>query len=351
MKKTSDKGYFITSPDHQNVSVEKAHFCTWRLPNGSEFLEVGMLIRLNESILAELREKRHNQDLKFEVFIPWYDRESSFGDLFQTLQKTENAKFVFNEQVCHQDHFYNGGSTIRGVLLSFANKEAPSFSLLPVDLAPSSNNPQTISAKVLFPSKKDELQKIGERIYFRFFVKPKSDSIPWDHGGIAKTTFYYDIKVNEPRNAPNNFPLNDVVKIKACYCLHIVPYTYECVLQDRVSFKSIRMLESFEAASYIKAMSEESGEIKPGGCLVVFNKAENGNDNNQPFSFFTVFAKESIGPMQLMFAIGANIFCNFLVKWTWKESLGLFAATLLLLGFISKWDWIFHHVVTLFKRK
>ena len=317
MNKTSDNGYFITSPDHKLVSIEKAHFCTWKLQDGLEFLEVGMLVQLNESFLNGLRQKQHDTCLVFNVFVPWFDKDSSLGCLFQVLRNQENAKFVFNEQVHHQDSFFNGGSTVRGVLFSFGNEKAQPFSLLPVDLAPASKIPHTISAKVVFPSKTDDLQKVGNRIYSRFFVKPKSLSIPWKHGGIAKTTFSYDIKVNEPRNAPEDFPLDQIVDIRACYCLHIVPAAFECALQDRVAFKSIRTLESAESVAYTKDIPEIRTKIQPGECLVVFNKLEAKDKQKSPFSFFTVFSMERIGPSQLALAIGANIVCSLLSGW-WR---------------------------------
>ena len=214
-------------------------------------------------------------------------------------------------------------------------KTGLSFCLLPVVLDPDYEIKQAVSAKVVFPSDQAEFDKVGKRVYIRFFVKSKSQSIPWKRGGIAKTTFNYDIKVNEPRNAPGDFPLDQIVDIQSCYCLHIVPAAFECSLQDRVAFKSIRTLEATEATAYLNGVPEIAMTIKSGDCLVVFNKLKHEDNPKLPFSFFTVFARERIGPSQLALAIGANILCSMLSGW-WKGIvLALFVLLLIVTGIRS----------------
>ena len=336
MKKTSDNGYFIISPDYKRVLLEKVHFCTWNLPGGMEFLEVGMLIHLTDSFFSHLNAFACDPELVFKIFIPWYERDRAFGDLFSSLKNPENTKFVFNDQVVGTELLSDGSSTTRGVRFSF-RKEKP-FCLLPVVLDPDFDIPHTVSAKVSFPSDEAEFKKVGNLIYIRFFVKPGLQTIPWKHGGIAKTTFSYDIKVNEPRNAPSAFPLDQIVRIHACYCLHIVPAAFECILQDRVAFKSIRTLEAMEATAYLNGVPAIATTIKSGNCLVVFNKYRHDENPTLPFSFFTVFSVERIGPSQLALAIGANIGCGLLASWTWIASLVFLALVILVVGVIFLWN-------------
>lgn len=329
MKKTSDNGYFIISPNHEHVLVEKAHFCTWNLPDGLEFLEVGLLVKLDEFFLTDIEKYGIQPRLKFKLFIPWYGDGCSTGDLFSRLTNTENARFIFNDDIPQTNNISDGGRTPQGVRLSF--REEKPFCLLPVSFDPLSYLDHIVSMEVSFPNKVEDFKKIGDRIYLRFFVKSKTESIPWTHGGIATTSYFFDIKVNEPRNAPSGFPLDQTVRIRTCYCLHIVPASFECALQDRVAFKSIRTLEATEAVSYTSGVSEIATMINPGDCLVVFNKLKNESADNlkMPFSFFTVFTKERIGPSQLALAIGANIVCNLLAEWSPVASLVFLVLTIL----------------------
>ncbi|MBQ7251088.1 MAG: hypothetical protein IJS32_00615 [Kiritimatiellae bacterium] len=333
MKKNSDTGYFVISPQHEHVVVEKAHFCTWNLKHGPEFLEIGMLIRLKEGFKADHAGGQSFPRLEFKVHIPWYDGQLLSGDLFPSLKNPENARFVFNEQVAGTEFISGGGSTPRGVLFSFGDKQR--FCLLPLTLRRDCDTPNTISAEVSFPQASNDFERVGERIYFRFFVKSNGRSIPWEHGGIAKTVFCYDIKVNEPRNAPDKFPLEQMVDIRSCYCLHIVPSAFECALQDRAAFKSIRTLESSGAVTYTKDLPGISATIEPGDCLVVFNKLKHEDNQNLPFSFFTLFSKERIGPSQLALAIGANIVCSLFSGWWRLAAFVLFSAVMFVAWFRS----------------
>ena len=321
MKKTSDNGYFITSPNHEMVSVEKAHFCTWNLPSGLEFLEVGMMILLQDAFISNLKEPHCTPELVFKVFIPWYEGDKAFGDLFESLKEPDNARFVFNEHIEHTDYIAASGSIPEGVILSFHDKQK--FCLLPCGLSNDGSMQHTVLAKVEFPRKIDDRMKVGNRIYLRFFLKANGRSISWEHGGIAKTTLCYDIKVNEPRNAPAKFPLEQMVDINSCYCLHVVPSTFECSLQDRAAIQSIRPLESDGFSAYTENISAIRSTISPGDCLVVFNKLKKNNEDRskRPFLFFTLFSKETIGPSQLVLAVCVNIVCSLLLKWSWKASL------------------------------
>lgn len=336
MKKTSDNGYFIISPDHDKVVVEKAHFCTWNLPNGLEFLEVGMLVQLKEAFYSGFERNQIIPRLKFKVHIPWYEGKLLSGDLFSRLKDPENARFVFNEQVAGTEFISDGGSMPQGILFSLRDKQQ--FCLLPVALSQDYDNPNTVSAEVSFPQVPNDFKRVCPRIYFRFFVKSNGCSIPWKHGGIAKTVFCYDVKVNEPRNAPEKFPLDQLVEIRSCYCLHIIPTAFECSLQDRVAFKSIRTLEATEATAYLNGVPAIATTIKSGKCLVVFNKLRHDENPTLPFSFFTVFSVERIGPSQLALAIGANIGCGLLASWTWIASLVFLALVILVVGGISLWN-------------
>ena len=336
MKKTSDNGYFITSPNHEMVSVEKAHFCTWNLPSGLEFLEVGLLVKLENSFLMDFERLKGTTRLVFNTYIPWYEEGCSFGDLFPVLKDEENARFVFNDQVQRTSFVSDGGRMPQGVLFEF--QEGDPFCLLPVVISPCYGIDKMVSAEVSFPKKMDDFKKVQNRIYIRFYVKSKTQSIPWKHGGIAKTSFCYDIKVNEPRNAPNGFPLNETTPIQACYCLHIVPASFECSLQDHTAFKSIRTLEAAESAVYTSGIPEIAAKITPGDCLVVFNKLKHEDNPKLPFSFFTIFTRERIGPSQLALAIGANIGCGLLASWTWIASLIFLALVILVAVGISLWN-------------
>ncbi len=332
MKTMQDNGYFIASPQHDQLVVDKAHFCTWNLPNGLEFLEVGMLVHLKDEFWKGLKEYQLDPRLDFKVHIPFYEDDSSCGDLFCSLKEPDNARFVFNDQITHTDFISDGGKIPQGVLFSF--REGGKFCLLPLVLESDYSNPNTVVAKVEFPRKGEDCLRIGNRIYCRFFVVSKGKAIPWERGGIAKTTICYDIKINEPRNAPTKFPLDQLVAIRSCYCIHVVPSSFESSLQDRVAFKSIRTLEPDGYSDYTKGIHGIQAAINPGDCLVVFNKLKNTENPKLPFSFFTLFTKERIGPSQLALAIGANIICGILSAWSWIAAL-----VFLVLAIAGIWIW------------
>lgn len=334
MKKTSDNGYFIASPKHDQIVVEKAHFCTWNLPDGLEFLEVGMLVHLGDEFWKGVKAYQLDPRLEFKVHIPFYEFNSFCGDLFCSLKEPDNARFVFNDQIKHTDFISDGGKIPQGVLFSF--REGDQFCLLPLVLEPDYSNQNTVVARVDFPRRSEDCLKVGNRIYCRFFVQSKSGTIPWERGGIAKTTICYDIKINEPRNAPTKFPLDQLVAICSCYCIHVVPSSFECSLQDRVAFKSIRTLESDGYSDYTKSFRGIQETINPGDCLVVFNKLKNTEKPMLPFSFFTLFTKERIGPSQLTLAIGTNIICGLLSAWSW-------IASLVFLALVIVGVYIWHH--------
>ena len=148
----------------------------------------------------------------------------------------------------------------------------------------------------------------------------KLENFVLKHSGIAKTSYLYDMKINEMRNLPNqiNQYLNNgkyICKtISSCFCMHVVPSDYHVSYTDSNKLKNIRILESEAFNRYLPQIKSSDNEY-----LILFQKDKREHDQTKKsivsdsYSFFTEFEKERIGNEQIIISIGVNLFCSLLI--------------------------------------
>ena len=309
-KQTVDRySYFITS----NISgrphlIERLHLCSWLFPDGEEYLECGMQIRVMQEELEEAK-----SGLEILLWLPWIqetsDTEDSFEDLYPALKESENARFIFNEGV-REAKFFDNGERKKGVLLSFT--DGTILAMLPVEHQFEDGR---IKLRVALPECEVTTEcEYPLHLYFRFLLKVPETFYSFRQKAISKTICSYDIKINEPRNRPvnNDFDHVSMCLIGGAYIIHIVPGNYNLTFLGK-DFKSVRILEKQQYANYVKDMKLLPKRIAKDKPIVVFNKkmvsAMTDGDAGilpldkiklSPCSFFSVFEVETIGYAQVV---------------------------------------------------
>lgn len=116
--------------------------------------------------------------------------------------------------------------------------------------------------------------------------------------------------MNENRNLPHDiqdFKRNEGLvfcHVNKLFCLHAIPDSFDFGFIDNTKLKNVRRLETGSFVSYLP----EIKEIKKDCYNIVFLKEE----GKTSYSLFTVISKETIGIVQVAFAICANLFCSLL---------------------------------------
>lgn len=276
--------YFVTSTE--GYEIERLHLCSWLFSDNTEFLECGM-----EVCCAKV-----TGSVSFKVWVPWMQKGDELQDLYISLKESENTKFIFNDNVDSAAYFKDGDKT--GASFTFVSGSR--LTVLPCELT-SENG--FVKVLINLPIE-TETAKIGGRFYIRFLMKATGRLFSFRQQGITKSIYSYDLKVNEPRNCPEDLkPSTDkLCKIKNAFCLHIVPSVFSLAFLSQSAFKSVRILEKGAYAKYVRPM-RGIPKIVDNDLMVVFNKSKDG----QSYSFFSVFERESIGNAQVVMAISLNI--------------------------------------------
>jgi hypothetical protein len=285
-----DNSFFILSK--QKVRISRFHICTWDIESSNTFIELGV----------EFNFPKGTQEVEFKMVVPFVDENSSVCCLLQKLiTDTENCKFIFNDNIKSFSYFDNSDKRSGGIV-TFETRENKKLKILPVASEITENN--VISLKV-----KNENPNEPMPSYIRFLIKSNLQTFARIKKGIAKTDFIFDIKLNEKRNLPNSvYDIKDkynFCEIENCFCFHVIPISYNISFIDQTKLKNIRELEVLGFKKYLR---EELKTMKEGKYMIVFNK----DTKQDSYSFFTIFTKETIGSKQILFAIGANIFCSLL---------------------------------------
>jgi hypothetical protein len=296
-----ENSYFIYSS--KEVFIEKLHICTWEFPGNSSLLEVGCEIS-NKSI------DNSNNEIELRIYIPFLNKNTDVVDLYDKLKDSRNSKFIFNDNVKTIENL-DGGNNLTGVIHHFTERQP--LCILPINTNVYNNDENyLLRIKVTLP----DLSKFDNKPnpYFRFYIKPDTNSITTKKTGIGKSTIIYDIKINEKRNIPDNLLKeiysNSTLKlceIKTCFCIHILPNNYNPTVLEINSLKSIR---SLEIESFKRYLSDK--RIKENELIVIFYKKLTYNTTNS-YSFFSIFEKERIGAAQFALAIFINLICGLLI--------------------------------------
>lgn len=280
--------YFILS--NKKISIERLHICTWDFIGSNAAFEIGM----------EFMPTPYVKDIEIKLVLPFLKETDKITCLMDSLiRDDDNSKFIFNDTI--KSNRSIGGDKRNGAVLEFNSRN--SLSVLPI------KNSSVAKGVCSFI-----INNLNQTIknYVRLYIQTDVQNLAIVKKGIAKTTYIYDIKVNERRNLPDQ--INDLLNsgyllcntIKSCFCFHVVPSQYNISYLNSNKLKNIRILESEAFNRYLP----NSEEMKENECIIVFNKNDKSNDGS--FTFFSEFEKEIIGNKQILLAIAANVLCSLL---------------------------------------
>ena len=333
--------YFILS--NKSIAIERLHICTWDFIGSKAAFEIGIEFMPNPFV----------KNVEIKLSLPFLKKTDKATCLMGSLiRDDDNCKFIFNDTI-KATHPINGDKR-NGAIVEFNSRN--SLSVLPVKKLNVEDGVCSFTV--------DNLNQTT-RNYVRLYVQTTVQNLAVVKKGIAKTSYIYDIKVNEKRNLPdhinellnNGFVLCD--KINACFCFHVIPSHYNISYLNNNKLKNIRILESEAYNKYLPNIEKmENNE-----SLIVFNKSEKATDGTH--TFFSEFEKETIGNKQIVLAIGANVLCSLLfgilslrdwekgTKWyewlPWEFWLAI-VILIVLIGFLFvPWKKMFRRIGEIFK--
>jgi hypothetical protein len=283
-----DNSFFILSK--QDIEISRFHICTWDIEDDNSFIEFGI----------EFNFPRGDKVIDFKLVVPFV-KDNNLTPvtclLPNLISDTENRKFIFNDNI--KEFSYLDSSKKSGGIITFETRNK--LTLLPIV-------PELEDQVVTFSIKEPKTKE--NSIYTRFLIKTNYKTLSRIKKDIAKKSYIFDFKLNEKRNLPDN--VYKIVKddyhictVKSCFCLHVIPNSYNISFIDQAKLKNIRELE---VPPFKKYLSDELKNMKEGKYMILFCK-ENDSD---AYSFFTIVNKERIGTQQIILAIGANILCSLL---------------------------------------
>ncbi|MDR2927403.1 MAG: hypothetical protein LBV41_04275 [Cytophagaceae bacterium] len=282
-----DNSFFILSK--QTVAISRFHICTWDIENSNTFIELGIEFNFPENI----------QEIDFKFAAPFVRKGDKIKCLLNQLKLRDNSKFIFNDIIKNSSPIND--DDIHGTILDFKTRDK-------LAILPANNITIEEDGLIAFKLKKPKIDG-NVKCYVRFLININSETLSTKKKGITKTTFLYDIRLNENRNLPNNVATltqdYSLCKIKNCFCLHVIPNSFNISFVDQNKMKNVRILEVSAFKNYLP---EELKMMKEGKSMIVFNKSS----DTDAYSFFTIFTKETIGSKQILFAVGANIVCSLL---------------------------------------
>lgn len=291
-----NNSYFLFSKDGSAVKVPRFHICTWEFRNGSALIEFGC--EISEDSIGDRKE------LSLCLFAPWLNSQSRPTDGYERLRDEANLRLIFNDSIKSTTNI-NGSTPGDGIQVDFVDRKQ--LCVLPVKLE--CNQKESLFEITFSLAAYQKLNKDNRpNIYGRFIVETKLGHISTRKDGIGKSTIIYDIKLNERRNIPpdriNELQSKAFCTVENCFCLNIVPNSYELSFFDSGTLKNVRSLESKPFNKYLGKNLVREDEL-----LVVFNK----RSRDGQFSFFLIFAKERIGASQFVAAILIDLLSGVLL--------------------------------------
>lgn len=288
-----ENSYLIFAPVSDLITINRFHICTWEFNNNRCLIEFGCEVDIS---------KLDGSVLNIEIYIPWITKSCKLKDLYSKLQLSENSKFIFNDSV-KSTISLDGGSNKQGVIHEFSDRNK--LAILPVDII---RNEKDKILRLTVDLYNYRQKGSNDHVYFRFCIEPKISMLSTRKTGITKSTFIYDLKINEKRNIPEDLlnSLRDKIpcKIETCFYLAIVPNNYDLSFFDSSILKSVRSLENLPFNKYLG-----DDRVKKDELMVIFNK----RNNSDTYSFFLIFTKERIGAGQFALAVLINLISGILL--------------------------------------
>ncbi|WP_430404097.1 hypothetical protein [Fluviicola sp.] len=288
-----DNPFYLFSDATRNVIVERFHICSWDFRNKTSLIEFGVEIN-QTSVDSTIK------NFTLNLYIPWLKADCVITDFYNRLIDLNNSKFIFNDVSIGRDVFDEDGGKTGGiqkfkvreniVLLPFQHKI--NENVLRIDLN-------------LVDYQKQRTDESKENLYFRFSIETKKrESIAVKKSGINKSTFLYDLKVNERRNLPEGVSAKFPCKINSVFYFNIVPNDFNLNFFDSKVLKNIRTLEYQGFSKYLS-----DGRVKADDLVVVSSKIS----KQDSYSFFIVYSNEIVGVGVLAIALLLNLLSGILL--------------------------------------
>ena len=293
------------------IEIERLHVCTWDM-HGEGAIEIGI------EFGSQTWQKFNNVSaVNFTLSLPFLSKEDEVSCLADTLVSVNNAnnKFIFNDTV-HTTHTIKG-EPANGSVIMFSSRNP--LAILPIRDVHHENGVLTFNVNNLDVLGEDNLPQTITA-YVRILIQTKLEKFVVIHSGIAKTSYQYDLKINEMRNIPEH--INNLVNrgqyicrtIKSCFCMHVIPSDYAVTYAEANKLKNTRILESAAFNRYIPELNAKDNEY-----IILFQKDQqkrdmgNNSANGDSYSFFTEFEKERIGNIQIIVSIVVNLLCSLVI--------------------------------------
>lgn len=280
--------YFILS--NKAIVIERMHICTWDFIGSRAAVEIGMEFMPNPFV----------KNVEIKLSLPFLKKTDKITCLMDSLiRDDDNSKFIFNDTIKANKPIK--GDKRNGAILEFNSRN--SLCVLPIKKLDVGDGICSFTVDNLNQTIKN---------YVRLYVQTTVQNLAVVKKGIARTSYIYDIKVNEKRNLPDH--INELLnngfvlcnKINSCFCFHVIPSQYNISYLNTNKLKNIRILESDAFNQYLP----NTEKMKNNESLIIFNKSEKAADGTH--TFFSEFEKETIGNKQIVLAIGANVLCSLL---------------------------------------
>jgi len=297
-----DNSYFILCK--QKCTIKRFHICTWDIENTSSIVEIGIEFKKDDMI---------STDIHFAFFAPFIKKNDDVVCLASSLlSDNDNCKFIFNDTI---NNFSEISKDKRnGAVLDFTTRSK--LIVLPITKNQTEDNGQIVTLEIHLPSNEEVKTNDDLSFYIRFLIKTSLMTLSRVKKNISHNSYTYDIKLNEKRNLPDNVHqiIRDeysICQVEQCFCIHVVPNSFNIQFLQENKLKSIRDLEVVSFKKYLSKKVPEINKIKEGQYIIVFNKDKSIETVNS-YSFFSIFSKEIIGINQIILAICINIICGLL---------------------------------------
>lgn len=289
-----ENNYFVFAKE--TFELDRFHICSWEFKNNSALIEFGGELKITDLPLKN--------DISLYLFIPWISEKHTINDLYEKLKESENCRFIFNDSVTGNT-FLDDGQKKEGVIQKFASRSP--LCIIPITSIIDEKS-KIVTININLKAYNEKYQDNKSNLYFRFFIEPNLSLLSTRKYGISRSTIIYDVKINEKRNLPDNSVIDKreykLCKINSCFFFNILPNSYDLTFFDAAALKNIRTLEYGSFKRYLG-----DGRVKKDELVVVFNKKE----NKESYGFFSIFAKERIGPGQFALAVLVNLVSGILL--------------------------------------
>lgn len=291
-----ENSFFILSD--KVLTIERFHICTWDFKDRKSFIELGF----------EIDNSKPLNDISLTFTAPFLKdiKEENVICLSTRLKDRENSRFIFNDTIRNSTPLTidNRPDDRLGTILDFEVRG--SLTILPIKSKVINQTNGALCLRIKVPL------GASDKIYFRILIELPFQTIAITKENLSKSMYLFDFKINEQRNMPDEvFTVMEQenlyrCKIENCFCLHIIPDTFEISFVDDKKLRNIRELEY---SAFIKYLPEKVKGLKKEEHIIIFCKSS----SEDSYTFFSTFNKEILGTEQIIFTLAANIFCSLLL--------------------------------------